>query len=237
MRKNRNTGHSKEYISRYRTFDFLNLSFAPSFPSLTSLTIVTATSIVALTSVTNFQYVASQIFIESLITRCVGADLLVLFEWLRSRMPLLTWHRIVQCDNCTSNVDYACPATGTFNICPAGSLSNNIIIRCTDGCAVAGNCDDKCVLLPTMTQLQLTLFYLHSLRSLAGVPPVGLKTSAECYQDSPTAGNAQCTFNCVNVTKLDGTVFYPLVSDICGIVNQCRGTENVTLGLRVWDKF
>lgn len=153
-------------------------------------------------------------------------------EW-----PLLNWHRIVRCDNCTSNVNYTCPATGSFNVCPSGSLSDNIIIRCTNGCAVAGNCNDEYVLLLTMTQLQLTLSYLHSLCRLAGVPPVGVKTSAECYQDSPTAGNAQCTFNCVNVTKLDGTVFYPLVSDICRIVKQCRGTDNLTLGLRGRDKF
>lgn len=28
----------------------------------------------------------------------------------------------------------------------------------------------------------------------------------------PTAGNAQCTFDCVNVTRTDGSVFYPAVS-------------------------
>jgi len=69
--------------------------------------------------------------------------------------------------------------------------------------------------------LSSSTFYLP-LRRLAGVPPVGVKTSAECYQDSPTAGNAQCTFNCVNVTKVDGTVFYPLVSD------NSRKTQNGT---------
>jgi hypothetical protein len=43
-------------------------------------------------------------------------------------------------------------------------------------------------------------------------PGTGVKQGALCYEDSPTAGNAQCTFNCVNVTQVDGDVFYPLVS-------------------------
>jgi len=94
---------------------------------------------------------------------------------------------VLSASNCTSNV-YNCPATGSFNVCSSDSLKGPIIIRCVNGCPQPGNCDDN----------------------LAGVPPVGVKTSALCYQDSPTAGNAQCTFDCVAVTKLDGSSFYPV---------------------------
>lgn len=47
--------------------------------------------------------------------------------------------------------------------------------------------------------------------SLAGVPPIGVKWSAGCYEDSPTAGNAQCVADCVEVTALNGSSFYPMV--------------------------
>jgi hypothetical protein len=89
--------------------------------------------------------------------------------------------------NCSSNA-YNCPATGSFNVCAGDSLKTNIIIRCVDGCPQPGNCNDN----------------------LAGVPPVGVKVNALCYQDSATAGNAACTFNCVSVQKLDGSIFYPV---------------------------
>jgi len=89
--------------------------------------------------------------------------------------------------NCTSRI-YNCPATGSFDVCANDSLQNYVIIRCVDGCPQTGNCNDN----------------------LAGVPPVGVKTDALCYQDSTTAGNAQCTFNCVSVEKLDGSSFYPV---------------------------
>jgi len=93
-----------------------------------------------------------------------------------------------------------CPSTGLsvtcdkagFNTCAGDSLQTNIIVRCLDSsngiCPNAGNCNDN----------------------LAGVPPTGVKIDAKCYQDSPTAGNAQCVFNCVAATKLDGSVFYPV---------------------------
>jgi len=91
--------------------------------------------------------------------------------------------------NCTiDQTGYTCPATGTFNYCAGDSLKTNIIVRCVNGCAQPGNCNDN----------------------LAGVPPVGVKTSAQCYQDSPTTGNGQCTFDCVAVTKADGSSFYPV---------------------------
>jgi len=90
-----------------------------------------------------------------------------------------------------TGVSVHCPKDG-FNTCAGDSLSTNIIIRCADSangvCPQPGNCNDN----------------------LAGVPPVGVKTDAKCWQESPTAGNAQCVFNCVAVTKLDGTKFYPL---------------------------
>ena len=40
---------------------------------------------------------------------------------------------------------------------------------------------------------------------------MGVKQGALCWQESATAGNAACTFDCVNVTALNGTVFYPVV--------------------------
>jgi hypothetical protein len=47
--------------------------------------------------------------------------------------------------------------------------------------------------------------------SLAPYPPVGSKDLAVCYEDSTGAGNAQCTADCVPVTALNGTTFYPEV--------------------------
>lgn len=43
-------------------------------------------------------------------------------------------------------------------------------------------------------------------------PGTGNKATSLCYEDSAEAGNAQCTDNCVNVTRTDGEVFYPMVS-------------------------
>jgi hypothetical protein len=48
--------------------------------------------------------------------------------------------------------------------------------------------------------------------SLAGVPPYGVKTDAICWQSNATSGDAQCTYNCVDVTAANGTTFFPLVS-------------------------
>lgn len=106
---------------------------------------------------------------------------------LRTSVLLSLASAAIAVNNCTSNI-ITCPATGNFNVCSGDSLSSNIIIRCADGCPQPGNCNDN----------------------LAGEPPVGVKTAAKCYQDSATAGNAQCTFDCVLVTKLDGSSFYPL---------------------------
>jgi hypothetical protein len=55
---------------------------------------------------------------------------------------------------------------------------------------------------------------------VGGLALPGVNQSALCYQDSPTAGNAQCTYDCVNVTTLNGSSFYPLVSWF-GLVLQC----------------
>jgi len=93
-----------------------------------------------------------------------------------------------------------CPSTGLsvtcssdkVSYCVSDSLKSNIIVRCEDTsnglCPTAGNCNDN----------------------LAGVPPVGVKTGAVCYQDNAWAGNAQCVYNCVLATKLDGKKFYPV---------------------------
>jgi len=42
-------------------------------------------------------------------------------------------------------------------------------------------------------------------------PNAGTNVWPSFYEDSPTAGNAQCACDCVNITTLDGTVFYLLV--------------------------
>ncbi|KAF2138067.1 uncharacterized protein K452DRAFT_361541 [Aplosporella prunicola CBS 121167] len=64
-------------------------------------------------------------------------------------------------------------ATASGAYCSGDSLSSNIIIRCSGGVGIPGNCNDN----------------------LAGITPVGVKTSALCYQTSPTAGDAVCSFN------------------------------------------
>ena len=47
--------------------------------------------------------------------------------------------------------------------------------------------------------------------SLAGVPPIGVKADAECWEETPSSGNAQCTFDCVSVTLMNGSMVYPVV--------------------------
>ncbi|KIY00718.1 uncharacterized protein Z520_03383 [Fonsecaea multimorphosa CBS 102226] len=90
-------------------------------------------------------------------------------------------------------------AAGQFNCTQAntafcetpvsGVTTDYIIYRCfyDTGTATPGNCNDD----------------------LADVPPVGLKY-AYCWESSPTAGDAQCTYNCVAVTAANGTTFYPV---------------------------
>ncbi|OAP60094.1 hypothetical protein AYL99_05096 [Fonsecaea erecta] len=94
--------------------------------------------------------------------------------------------------NCTQ-------ANTAFCATPVSGVTNdNIIFRCfyDTGSASPGNCNDD----------------------LADVPPVGLKY-AYCWESSPTAGDAQCTFNCVAVTAANGTTFYPV---------GCNGTDSTT---------
>lgn len=59
------------------------------------------------------------------------------------------------------------------NFCAGDSLQTNIIIRCTGEKGQPGNCNDN----------------------LAGVPPIGVKTFAPCYQTSNTTGDAACSYN------------------------------------------
>lgn len=68
-----------------------------------------------------------------------------------------------------------CPANnpnGTF--CAGDSLSTNIIIRCVNGVAGPGNCNDN----------------------LDGEPPVG-DFPTTCWQTSLTSGDAACAKNCI----------------------------------------
>ncbi|KAH9204499.1 hypothetical protein DL95DRAFT_496016 [Leptodontidium sp. 2 PMI_412] len=88
-----------------------------------------------------------------------------------------------QFPNCTKANTAFCE-TPVFGVTP-----NNIIFRCPydQGQASPANCNDD----------------------LASVPPIGLKYSS-CWESSPTAGDAQCTYECVAVTLPNGTSFYPL---------------------------
>ncbi|CAF9903358.1 MAG: hypothetical protein HETSPECPRED_000231 [Heterodermia speciosa] len=71
----------------------------------------------------------------------------------------------------TTTSEFVCPL-GKAAFCAGTSLETNIIIRCNGTFGQPGNCDDN----------------------LAGVPPIGVKF-ATCYECSPTAGNAACSFN------------------------------------------
>ncbi|KAK6360080.1 hypothetical protein TWF730_006234 [Orbilia blumenaviensis] len=68
--------------------------------------------------------------------------------------------------------------------CAGDSLSTNIIIRCNGEVGQPGNCNDN----------------------LAGVPPIGVKVGAACWQTSETSGDADCSFNGI-VYANDGTTF------------------------------
>jgi hypothetical protein len=73
--------------------------------------------------------------------------------------------------NQTTN-KYDCPSnkpSGAF--CVGDSLKTNIILRCNNGTATPGNCN----------------------ANLAGAPPLG--GVAQCWQSSPTAGDASCAKN------------------------------------------
>jgi hypothetical protein len=68
-----------------------------------------------------------------------------------------------------------CPANNpNGNFCAGDSLGTNIIIRCVNGVAGPGNCNDN----------------------LDGEPPMGLNPTL-CYQSSATAGDAACSKNCI----------------------------------------
>lgn len=75
-------------------------------------------------------------------------------------------------DNTTSTFQCLGPAAGK-DFCAGDSLETNIIIRCSGTTGQPGNCNDN----------------------LNGVSPVGVKSSALCYQTSNTTGDAACSFN------------------------------------------
>ncbi len=66
--------------------------------------------------------------------------------------------------------------------------------------------------------------------SLAESPPIGVKTGAFCWQDSSTAGNAQCTLDCVAVTALNGSSVYPVGCDFTK-ANATGAPTSVSLSL------
>ncbi|KAF3906888.1 hypothetical protein ABW21_db0209128 [Orbilia brochopaga] len=75
------------------------------------------------------------------------------------------------------------------NFCAGNSLSSNIIIRCTGEKGQPGNCNDN----------------------LAGIPPVGVKSAALCWQTSDTSGDANCSFN-GTVYPDNGSAPFPIPS-------------------------
>ncbi|MCJ1462154.1 hypothetical protein MMC07_000754 [Pseudocyphellaria aurata] len=71
---------------------------------------------------------------------------------------------------------YVCPANAgpvPLAFCAGESLATNIIIRCDGLVGQPGNCNDN----------------------LAGIPPVGVKLFAPCYQSSTVAGDAACSYD------------------------------------------
>ncbi|MCJ1483630.1 hypothetical protein MMC06_003798 [Schaereria dolodes] len=73
-----------------------------------------------------------------------------------------------------SNNTFQClGASENKAFCAGDSLQTNIIIRCVGTVGQPGNCNDN----------------------LAGIPPVGVKVFAPCFQSSPTAGDAACSFD------------------------------------------
>ncbi|ERF75497.1 hypothetical protein EPUS_08311 [Endocarpon pusillum Z07020] len=87
------------------------------------------------------------------------------------------------------NGSFVC-AVSDANYCAGDSLSTNIIIRCTGTEGQPGNCNDN----------------------LAGIPPVGVKSSATCYQSSPSAGDAACSFDGNVYPEDDGSGPFPVPS-------------------------
>ncbi|KAK3081436.1 hypothetical protein LTS18_006672 [Coniosporium uncinatum] len=99
----------------------------------------------------------------------------------------------------SSTGTYSCPVPeGAY--CAGDSLSTNIIIRCTSGTGQPGNCNDN----------------------LAGISPIGVKSSAQCYQTSVSAGDAACSFN--GLAYPDSGMPYP----IAGASNSSAGGAAAT---------
>jgi len=81
---------------------------------------------------------------------------------------------VVSAQVVNENGEFKClGAAAGKNFCAGTSLETNIIIRCTGEKGQPGNCNDN----------------------LAGVPPVGVKSFAPCFQTSETSGDAACSFN------------------------------------------
>jgi len=89
--------------------------------------------------------------------------------------------------NDTTNTFTCSGFAENHNFCAGDSLATNIIIRCTGTVGQPGNCNDN----------------------LAGIPPVGVKTFAPCYQTSNTSGDAVCSFNGIGYPE-DGSQPFPL---------------------------
>lgn len=90
--------------------------------------------------------------------------------------------------------------------CAGESLATNIIIRCSGTVGRPGNCNDKFATTVSYEPGQKLMP-----RSLAGIPPVGVKSFAPCYQSSPTAGDASCSYD-GTVYPDDGSAPFPVPS-------------------------
>ncbi|KAH7036301.1 hypothetical protein B0J12DRAFT_270293, partial [Macrophomina phaseolina] len=81
------------------------------------------------------------------------------------------------------------------------SLATSIIIRCTGSVGQPANCNDN----------------------LSGISPLGVKSTAACYQSSATSGDAVCVFNGVAYPD-GGAAAFPIcnASSSCGPVASAR---------------
>ncbi|RFU23608.1 hypothetical protein B7463_g12730, partial [Scytalidium lignicola] len=76
----------------------------------------------------------------------------------------------------------------------------------------------------------VSMVVLHQEIAMMSAPPYGVKQAALCWQDSATAGDAQCTFDCVNVTASNGSIFYPVGCSFT-ITNTTAPPSSVSLNL------
>ena len=128
---------------------------------------------------------------------------------------------------------YTCP-TGMQAFCAGASLTSNIIIRCSGTVGTAGNCNDELV----VTYKSPSLDQLTYIRSLADIPPRGVKNFAPCYETSTTAGDASCSYHGVVYPSNDSGYLFFLPSSTNDTISSLSGpsasvapTNNISIGI------